>query len=511
MRQRSSAALLLVGLPAAWLSFNITAWDFGVISEVARAELRTSRRALHSSQFEGVSWHDRYERWQAQVVEPEEGVSLSLGLFASEQDAAKAYDCGLLALKASEAPVNFPAKKYKQCDIDHVADELEDVWFPRQSARFMGVYRTLTSTKWRAELEIYNVKQFLGSFDDEEEASLCSCWERQRLPTDFPPGPPPPPTRTHEPSASAAAADVGEDDEEADFDLRTANTFLEYRQVARIKKRSHSMPKCMRPCRVETVIPAAAGNMEAHDKVSRVPEMPPLDDRFEPFLTPEMVSAERRWKREVLGRLAWRNVPARHRPVNAERGNKKRRVAASRRLVARCGELIDECNRGVADTCVDELLPRSARQFDKTFMSDQYSAFFQEPDDDYDGDDLMPHDADDDDGEDEDDEQELAARAVDAAIRSTGAEKALQLRMLNFCTDADYFEEDSWEEEAVPRGASSRFMGVTYHQPSGQFLARFGRRHLGLYDEEDDAARAFDKASHERGGRTNFHPSTIGA
>ncbi|CAE7237627.1 AP2-4 [Symbiodinium microadriaticum] len=273
MRQRSSAALLLVGLPAAWLSFNITAWDFGVISEVARAELRTSRRALHSSQFEGVSWHDRYERWQAQVVEPEEGVSLSLGLFASEQDAAKAYDCGLLALKASEAPVNFPAKKYKQCDIDHVADELEDVWFPRQSARFMGVYRTLTSTKWRAELEIYNVKQFLGSFDDEEEA----------------------------------------------------------------------------------------------------------------------------------------------------------------------------------------------------------------------------------------------ARAVDAAIRSTGAEKALQLRMLNFCTDADYFEEDSWEEEAVPRGASSRFMGVTYHQPSGQFLARFGRRHLGLYDEEDDAARAFDKASHERGGRTNFHPSTIGA
>ena len=143
------------------------------------------------------------------------------------------------------------------------------------------------------------------------QASLCSCWERQKLPTEIPPGPPPPPTRTHEPSASAAAADVGEDDEEADFDLRTANTFLEYRQVARIKKRSHSMPKCMRPCRVETVIPAAAGNMEAHDKVSRVPEMPPLDDRFEPFLTPEMVSAERRWKREVLGRLAWRNVPAR--------------------------------------------------------------------------------------------------------------------------------------------------------------------------------------------------------
>ena len=145
------------------------------------------------------------------------------------------------------------------------------------------------------------------------QASLCSCWERQKLPTDLPPGSPPPPTRTHEPSARAAAADSGEDDDEVDFDLRTANTFLEFRRVARIKKRSHSVPKSMRPCRHESVSLAAAGNMDetAGDKVSRVPELPPLDHPFEPFLTPEMVSAERRWKREVLGRLAWRNVPAR--------------------------------------------------------------------------------------------------------------------------------------------------------------------------------------------------------
>ena len=164
------------------------------------------------------------------------------------------------------------------------------------------------------------------------QASLCSCWERQKLPTDCPPGPPHPPTRTHEPSARAATAAGGEDDEEVDFELGTQNTFLEYRQVAvratwrysrkvfcvpsskstssssSPKKRSHSLPRSMRPCRdevCETVIPAAAGVSPA------VPERPPLDHPFEPFLTPEMVSAERHWKREVLGRLAWRNVPAR--------------------------------------------------------------------------------------------------------------------------------------------------------------------------------------------------------
>ena len=98
-----------------------------------------------------------------------------------------------------------------------------------------------------------------------------------------------------------------------EFELGTLNTFLEYRQVSQRKQRSRSMPKSMRPCRDETVIPAAAGNMEetSGDKVSRVQELPPLDDRFEPFLTPEMVSAERRWKREVIGLLAWRKVPAR--------------------------------------------------------------------------------------------------------------------------------------------------------------------------------------------------------
>ncbi|OLP83333.1 hypothetical protein AK812_SmicGene35912 [Symbiodinium microadriaticum] len=65
---------------------------------------------------------------------------------------------------------------------------------------------------------------------------------------------------------------LGEDDDEVDFDLRTANTFLEFRNM----------------------------DETAGDKVSRVPELPPLDHPFEPFLTPEMVSAERRWKREAV-------------------------------------------------------------------------------------------------------------------------------------------------------------------------------------------------------------------
>ncbi|OLP83677.1 DNA ligase [Symbiodinium microadriaticum] len=139
------------------------------------------------------------------------------------------------------------------------------------------------------------------------QAPLCSCWERQKLPTHCPYEPPRPPPPSNETAASTATAG-GEDDDKVESELGTLNTFLEYRQVSQRKQRSRSMPKSMRPCRDETVIPAAAGNMEetSSDKVSRVQELPPLDDRFEPFLTPEMVSAERRWKREVIGLLAWR-------------------------------------------------------------------------------------------------------------------------------------------------------------------------------------------------------------
>mmetsp|Transcript_3076 Transcript_3076/g.5409 ORF Transcript_3076/g.5409 Transcript_3076/m.5409 type:complete len:274 (+) Transcript_3076:74-895(+) len=258
---------LLRGPCAIWLAC-CAAWTW-TFSTVAAPRTELSRQALHTSKYKGVTWHDRHQRWQVHVDDPDRQEIVSLGFFSSEKDAAEAYDCCMISIEGPDAAVNLPFKRYSKDDIEKFAVALSDFWRPRPSARFWGVYQTFNSKKWRAEIEIYGVKQFIGSFDDEEEAG----------------------------------------------------------------------------------------------------------------------------------------------------------------------------------------------------------------------------------------------RAVDAALRSTGAEKALQLQILNFCTDTDYFDDDTWEEESVPRGASSRFMGVTYHQPSGQFLARLGRRHLGLYDEEDDAARAFDEASHARGGRTNFHPS----
>jgi len=100
-----------------------------------------------------------------------------------------------------------------------------------------------------------------------------------------------------------------------------------------------------------------------------------------------------------------------------------------------------------------------------------------------------------------------AAEAVDCAIRSTGVERALRLPQLNFRHAGDYFSEETWQEEPIPRGWTSRFLGVSWHQPSGQFRARLRRKHLGLFDDELEAAKAFDEASQAEGGFSNFEPT----
>ena len=145
------------------------------------------------------------------------------------------------------------------------------------------------------------------------QASLCCCWERQKLPREFAQKPPPLPPHPNELAATPDTAAGGEDDEEVEFELRTFSTFLEYRETrSRSRRRSRSVPRNFRPCR-QRVEAAETGKVEPNvsDELRQLPTLPPMDSPFEPFLTPEMVASDRVWRRKVLGRLAWRKVPAR--------------------------------------------------------------------------------------------------------------------------------------------------------------------------------------------------------
>lgn len=57
------------------------------------------------------------------------------------------------------------------------------------------------------------------------------------------------------------------------------------------------------------------------------------------------------------------------------------------------------------------------------------------------------------------------------------------------------------------RGKASRFKGVSYHAQRGRWRAFVNARHLGLFDNEEDAARAADRGALEQYGefaRLNF-------
>jgi hypothetical protein len=57
-----------------------------------------------SSRFKGVSWHKRSRKWVAQMG----GEQHYLGSFASEEDAARAYDCAARQAYGEFAYLNFP-------------------------------------------------------------------------------------------------------------------------------------------------------------------------------------------------------------------------------------------------------------------------------------------------------------------------------------------------------------------------------------------------------------------
>lgn len=221
--------------------------------------------------YRGVTWHARSHRWQAHVDDPATGAAVSLGHFGAEREAAKAFDCAMIVLEGRSTATNFEAERYTKAELEAATAELRDFWRPRPSATYHGVYQTRGCSKWKAEIELYDVKQFIGEFEEEE----------------------------------------------------------------------------------------------------------------------------------------------------------------------------------------------------------------------------------------------TAARALDNALRSTGAERVMTLQYLNFKQASDYFSEDQWEEEKVPRGATSRFLGVSYHQRSSQYVAKLGRRHIGVFASELEAAQAFDEASGALGGLTNFQPPAL--
>jgi AP2 domain len=65
-----------------------------------------NRRTWGRSAYRGVSWFKLYSKWNAAISYQRK--SRNLGYFASEEDAARAYDAAARELHGAFARLNFP-------------------------------------------------------------------------------------------------------------------------------------------------------------------------------------------------------------------------------------------------------------------------------------------------------------------------------------------------------------------------------------------------------------------
>ena len=110
-----------------------------------------------SSKYRGVSWHKANKKWEVRIRV--DGKTKSLGYFADEIAAARAYDAFVIAKKLNK-PLNFPGD---------VAAKGHVVTFV--TSRFRGVSWNKRDKKWEVRIGVHGNQKRIGHFTDEGEAA----------------------------------------------------------------------------------------------------------------------------------------------------------------------------------------------------------------------------------------------------------------------------------------------------------------------------------------------------
>jgi hypothetical protein len=120
----------------------------------------------HSSQYRGVSWFKRDNKWAAYIKY--DGKLHHLGLFEDEEKAARAYDRAAREHRGEKAQLNFPTKK-EQAAVE--AKQQRWVKCGEAPSKYRGVNWNKRNSKWIAQISYDGKNRGLGSFEDEEEAA----------------------------------------------------------------------------------------------------------------------------------------------------------------------------------------------------------------------------------------------------------------------------------------------------------------------------------------------------
>ena len=130
----------------------------GLISKQHPLCFPSSKYLGRSSKYLGVGWHKRDKKWRVNIKVG--GKMKSLGNFADEIAAARAYDAFVIAEKLNK-PLNFPG--------DPVAKKHAVV--SSKPSHFRGVFWNKSRKKWEVKIRVDGKCQHIGYVEDEIEAA----------------------------------------------------------------------------------------------------------------------------------------------------------------------------------------------------------------------------------------------------------------------------------------------------------------------------------------------------
>jgi hypothetical protein len=130
------------------------------ISEVP-ATVGEERKQRTSSRFTGVSWNKSKSAWSVNLTDPQTKLKRSLGYFAIEEDAARAYDRGAVQARGPGTKLNFPGEAISELPVV-VGD-----------SRYIGVSWDKTNSAWLVKLQDPQTKRRrnVGRYASEEDAA----------------------------------------------------------------------------------------------------------------------------------------------------------------------------------------------------------------------------------------------------------------------------------------------------------------------------------------------------